>query len=387
MRRTTGPLLVLRLVGQGAEFVAIVVLARRLGPGQFGVFSVGYLICRYLGLLADWGASISGTRDVAAGRGGAADLVRWRQAITAVAVAAFAGGAVVAGHGELALLSLTIAARGASRDWIALGRGHGLRSGLPSAVQGVLLAAGSFVVGTTGGAARLFAGAAVVAVVFSVGMNRLESSATRFRPRPGWYLAVLLADQVCATADVVLISLLRSEHDAGIYAAVYRFPNAWITVQGLVIAGVLPWLTTTLARDPERVAVVRRRALGIGGRLALGAVALMPIAWAICPIVFGEAYRSGRSALLVLLAATAVSSLGAPVQALYFAVGDDRSLATWGVLTALVNVGANLVVIPHWGLVGAATVTLASQSMVAAFVIASTAEAARQRGSRIASSS
>jgi O-antigen/teichoic acid export membrane protein len=254
-------------------------------------------------------------------------------------------------------------------------------------VQGTLLVAGSLFVGTTGRASQIFAGAAVVAVILSVGMNRLESSATGFRPRPGWYLVVLLADQVCATADVVLISLLRTEHDAGIYAAVYRFPNAWITVQGLVIAGVLPWLTTTLARHPERITAVRRRALGVGTRLALGAVALMPIAWVICPIVFGDAYRSGRSALLVLLGATAVSSLGAPVQALYFAVGDDRSLATWGVLTALVNVGGNLVVIPRFGLVGAATVTLVSQSMVAAFVIASTGQAARQRSRRIASTS
>jgi O-antigen/teichoic acid export membrane protein len=218
-------------------------------------------------------------------------------------------------------------------------------------------------------------------------MNRLDTAPSGLRPRTGWYLAVMLADQVCATADVVLISLLRSEHDAGIYAAVYRFPNAWITVQGLVIAGVLPWLTATLARHPERIAAVRRRALGIGGRLALGAVALMPAAWVICPIVFGDAYRSGRSALLVLLAATAATSLGAPVQALYFAVGDDRSLATWGVLTALVNVGANLVVIPRFGLVGAATVTLVSQSMVAGYVIASTGQVARQRSSLIASSS
>jgi O-antigen/teichoic acid export membrane protein len=377
MRRTTGPLVVLRLAGQGGEFVAVVLLARHLGPSQFGSFSVGYLICRYLGLLGDWGASIGGTRDVAAGATDAAELVRWRQVVTLGAMALFALGCVLAGHRELVLLSFTIGARGASRDWIALGRGQGLRAGFPAAVQGVLLAVGALAPGTSGAAATLFGLVACVTFTASWVLNRVGHASRTVRPHAGWYLGMVLADQVCATADVILISLLRSTHDAGVYAAVYRFPNAWITVLGLVIAGALPWVTRVITEEPDRMAQLRRRTIGLGARLAAIPVLLMPPAWVLCPIVFGDAYRSGRVALIGLLAATAVCSLGAPVQTLYIATGNARAIATWGILTALVNVAANLTVIPTLGMAGAAGVTVVSQGMVAGFALVQTGRLSR----------
>ena len=64
-RRIAGPLFLLRAAGQGFEFLGWVILARRLGASTLGVLSIAFLIARYAGLLADWGASIGGPRDVA----------------------------------------------------------------------------------------------------------------------------------------------------------------------------------------------------------------------------------------------------------------------------------------------------------------------------------
>src|SRR2546423_5694874 len=66
--RTGPPILVLRGLGQGLEFAAFVLFARRLGAAEFGRLSVAFLACRYAGLVADWGASIRGARDVAIAR-------------------------------------------------------------------------------------------------------------------------------------------------------------------------------------------------------------------------------------------------------------------------------------------------------------------------------
>ena len=56
----------------------------------------------------------------------------------------------------------------------------------------------------------------------------------------GWYLATSLADQVCATSDTLMLLALRSASAAGVYAAIYRFPNAWLLVLGLVVWAGLP---------------------------------------------------------------------------------------------------------------------------------------------------
>ena len=52
-------------MGQATEFVGWVVLARQLGATEFGGLSVAMLICRYGGIIRDWGASIRGVCDVA----------------------------------------------------------------------------------------------------------------------------------------------------------------------------------------------------------------------------------------------------------------------------------------------------------------------------------
>ena len=374
LRRTTGPLLGLRLVGQGAEFLAIVVFARRLGPAMFGAFSVAYLICRYLGILADWGATIHGSRQVAASAteseiGG---LIRWRQITTGCAMAVYVVGSVAVGHPEVAILGVTIAGRGLSRDWLALGRGSGGRAGLPQVVQGVLGLTGAMLVHSVAGASWTMATAAGAALALSLALNRAPRPTGSVRVEQGWYVMVLLADQVYATADVVLLSLLRSNSEAGIYGAVYRFPNAWITVQGLIIAGVLPWVSRTLADHPERTAELRRRGLKLGAKLSMGALAFIPVAVLLCPVVFGPEYRPGRPALAILLLATAVSAVAAPIQPIYFAVGNERHLAWWCFLTAVVNIAGNLLLIPHLGAAGAAGVTLCSQMMIAGFLLVTT---------------
>src|SRR5205823_10813833 len=130
------PRLLLRVGGQGTEFVAWVVFARRLGTADFGRLSVAFLLCRYGGLVADWGASVRGPRDVAADRDPAVihALARRRTTAALALSAAFLAGAVATSHRDLAAVTAVILAGGASRDWLALGNERGVRSSLPFAL-------------------------------------------------------------------------------------------------------------------------------------------------------------------------------------------------------------------------------------------------------------
>ena len=276
----------------------------------------------------------------------------------------------------LAPLALTIVGRGLGRDWLALGEEKGVTAGLPSAVQGVtaVVFLSARRLGDRSGPrhrSRLRGRRG--------GFDPPQPASTPLRGIPGdrakvdsWFLVLLMADQVYASADVILISLLLSAGDAGIYAAVYRFPNALITVLGLTVMGLLPGLTRVVTHDSERFAALRSQALRVGAVAAGVVVALIPLAWIAVPLVFGTPYDPGRGPLVLLLIATAFPALTVGLQPLYFAARSERPLALFAVGVATLNLTVNLVVIPRHGLMGAASVTLASQALIAAFYVLGT---------------
>jgi O-antigen/teichoic acid export membrane protein len=96
----------------------------------------------------------------------------------------------------------------------------------------------------------------------------------------------------------------------------------------------------------------------IGGTLV---AITIPLSYYVVPVLFGDAYRSGQVPLVILLAATAVSAAAAPLHPLYLALARDRALALVSGGAAGLNLVANLLVIPPFGMTGAASTTLAAQ--------------------------
>lgn len=364
-RKVGGPLLILRVAGQGTEFVGFVLLARRLGTASFGRLAVAFLICRYAGLVADWGASVRGARDVVIGDDGAArPLVRLRSQLTVLSVAGYACVVLAIGEAEFLPLAAAIAGRGLNRDWLALGRDKGVRAGLPALVQGVALVATAAMAHTEGQGALAIGAAYGLAAALSISLNRLSPRALEGKVSlNGWMLGAVMADQVTASTDTVLLAALSSTAVAGIYAAVYRIPNAFVTVIGLVVVGLVP-ITTRALMDGGLLARHRRVALRTGVLAGFGVAATIPLAWVLVPVVFGDAYRPGQVPLAILLMATAVGAAAAPLHPLYLALGRDRWLAITSASAATLNLVGNVLVIPEFGMRGAATTTLAAQVLL-----------------------
>ena len=365
----------LRAGGQALEFFGFIVLARRLGTEDFGALSVAFLVCRYGGLIADWGASLKGTRDVAAGHGhdDIHALVRRREFVSAGLALAYVVVVVTLGFPGLVPLIACIAGRGLNRDWLALGREQGVRAGVTSLAQGALIAVGVLFVGSLFGASLVIGVAYAASALLSVLLNRLEHRRSGNWPSvEGWLLLANLSDQVFQTADTLVLAMLIGASTAGIYSAVYRAPNAWMTVVGLVITGFLPGVTRRLRGDPRQLEIMRRRALKIGGACA---------SWSWSPFrsptCWSPSCSAMRTRLVVVRCAScswpaAVMTCTAGLAPIYYALRPDRLIAVWLTLAAAVNVGANLVVIPTFGMNGAATVTLGTQLLLSCFLFTQT---------------
>jgi O-antigen/teichoic acid export membrane protein len=366
---TTAPYLALRGAGQAAEFAGWVVLARRLGTHGFGALAVAALVCRYGGLLADWGASLSGVRLVAQeGDAGVVHALERRRRLTAWPLAALYVAVVAAtGHGQLVILVAILLSIGLNRDWVSLGRERGARSALPSCVQGVLLL-GFAAAGPTSLPALGPAVAYAVALVASLALNRLPPGRSGSYRVDGWMMLAVVSGQVLSTADTFLLASLGTVSMAGIYSAVYRLPNGWLALLVILRGGLLALATTTLRDDWGEFLRLRRASLhaGIAGGAVL--VAVIPVAFFAVPVVFGAAYRSGQWPVVVLLLATAIATASAPLHHLFLAFGDDRPYGWYVFAAAALNVMINLVLIPLAGMLGAAAATLVANTFLAVVV-------------------
>jgi O-antigen/teichoic acid export membrane protein len=366
---TTAPYLALRGAGQAAEFIGWVVLARRLGTHGFGALAVAALVCRYGGLLADWGASLSGVRMIARdGDAGAVHALERRRRLTAWPLAAlYVTIAAATGHGQLVILVTLLLSIGLNRDWVSLGRERGARSAFPSCVQGVLLLAIA-VAGPTSMPALGPAIAYAVALLLSLSLNRLPPGRSGSYRVDGWMMLAVVSGQVLSTADTFLLASLGTVSMAGIYSAVYRLPNGWLALLVILRGGLLALATTTLRDDPREFLRLRRASLqaGLAGGVVL--VAIIPVAFFAVPVVFGAAYRSGQWPVVLLLLATAIATASAPLHHLFLAFGHDRPYGWFLFSAAALNVVINLALIPLAGMMGAAAATLIANTFLAALV-------------------
>ncbi|MBI2704065.1 MAG: polysaccharide biosynthesis C-terminal domain-containing protein [Actinobacteria bacterium] len=367
-RTTTVPYTILRITGQATEFVGFIILARRLEPSGFGELSIAFLICRYAGVIGDWGALTRGSRDVAAGglHGSVRAFIRHRMTVTLTAATAVVIGMVLTGYPRLIPTVAVTLALGLSRDFIALGQEKGPRAAAPAALQGGLLASVSLLVWTVGGGAIAIGLGYGAAAGLSIALNRIppEPAGLSGRAPAAWILLSVVAIQITSTADTILLGALRSTAEAGTYAAINRVPNAWVALISPLVLGGIPIMTRALSESAGEYRQLRRQATTASLLVAGIVAASAPVAYFLVPVLFGSDYASGQWTVVVLTLAAAVLTFGLRLHVFAVVVGRDRRYALIIAAAATVNIAVNLVVIPLYGMMGAAFATLISQTMV-----------------------
>lgn len=384
---TAGTHTTVRGIGLLAEFAGWIALARALGPSKFGPLAIVFAICRYVAIVADWGATTSGPRDVARhGEEAVAALVSWRRLVGVGLTAALLVVLWSSGHGALAPVAVVVLARALNLDWVLLGRGRPAVAGVSSVAQGLTLLAASPWANQVMSAAWIVGLAYGAGATASLSLAGLGSHRLRRMPVPApWLLLGALAGQLMLELDLVLLAPLASTREAGMYAAVYRIPNAISTAVGLSLVAVLPAATRVAERDAGALRVVRGRALRVSG-VAGAVVALVgaPLTAGVVSISLGQAYQPAASAAVLLMVGVGVAVAAAPLHPLQLSSGDDRSYGAALLGAAATNAALNIALIPFLGMLGAALATLVSQIQTAAhlFYIVKAGDPSLRRGGR-----
>ena len=164
-----------------------------------------------------------------------------------------------------------------------------------------------------------------------------------------------IAQTLLKRSDVVMVAALRSPSEAAVYAAASRFVTlGQVGVQALQQA-LGPQLSAMFARDEREHAtevfqVTTAWSIMIAWPVYIGCAVLAPVVL----LLFGDGYTDGVPVVVLLSAAMLVAVASGSVDTVVLMSGRSW-LSLANTLAALVvNVGLNLLLIPPYGIVGAA---------------------------------
>ena len=376
--------------------VSSAVVARYLGPDDFGLLSVALAAVGLFAGFARFGLEHIVLQDIAraATSGDEAKVLGsafWLRFASAALtwLAAMSMMTLLDGRGELltlvaviGLLNLTLAWEGIE-SWFQVKvrmRPTSLVRMIAALVGAALRIAGAWL------AAPLiwFATTTVIEGVLGViGMRRVfsrqadrpprlafDNAACRRLLQQGWPLALSgLATGIYMRVDQLMLHTLAGEADVGIYSAAVRISEAWYFVPGIFVSTLFPAIAKM--RGVDEVAFARRFSTMLALLSLLGVAAGIG-AWLfgdlIIAVVYGTAYAPAAGVLMLHMWTGLFVGWGLARNAWLAAYDANRLVLAMTLIGLAVNVALNYVWIPKYGALGAAAATLATQAVFATVV-------------------
>ena len=376
--------------GSAVLLLAIMMLAtRRLGVDAFGQFSWAVALATIGESLMDWGLHQVAIRSVARERDRAGAVFRNSIALKIVPSVAMVAvltaiGAWAYSDRDVRALCALLAVSAVMRSYLLTIRGvlQGLeRFSWDTAVvllDRVLLLAFSAVALVAGG--RLvalgwaFVAARTVALIlaFAIARGHIGSLTPTFdldlwrdlgqRALPLGAFLILL--NLYSYVDAVMLGPMAGDVETGLYSAAYRIYEGAIYGAAVLSAVLTPRLSAEYVQDTRRFSSLARQ--GLFGSIATAAVLGLAIA-AMAPwvlrLLFGEPYAHAGRTLQILCACLLVTFPIWILQAIAIATSTEGVLLRATAIGVIVNVVANLFLIPAAGRDGAALATVIGETI------------------------
>lgn len=371
------------LLARVLAFGVSLYVAREVGAEGYGVIGFGLAVTLYFATVAEWGLDLVGARDIARRPRRVAALAGQvfsaRLLLAVVLAGALAAGALLILPRTdgliLALFSGTVITTAASTRWIHLGLE---RSGLISITRtGTEIIKVAVVLRMVRGPEDLIwipiaqvAGEALMAGILGLPLLRLG-----FRPRwptrrivvpvfrRGWPLMLTgLLGVLVFNSDLVYLRAFRGATEAGLYMAAFTLIT-YLGVLGTVARSSLVPTLTRLA-EPERQRELHESflvaLLAFGLPLAAGGTLL---AGDLIRVGFGSEYERAGPVLALLIWSVPLLLARSGLQALLVARGRQDRVLRMTAWTAGVAALGGLLLVPMFGMTGAATITLGGEML------------------------
>ena len=364
-----------QVVGLLAGLAVVIVAARAVGPVGLGEWRFAQAIVAYVIVLGDLGLSAYAAREIARRPDGPAPLV-----VPVLVVRTL----TTAGIGLAALLAMLVAPTSASQ--LAVTAVATVAAILTAASPTFLLqgqeriataahirivtqsVSASFAVAlalVTGQVLPIAVAYAVGALIGTTWTLRLAGQGGAVRRRTAWmapsslvrcglpFLGAAVAIQVLTNGDSFLLGVMRGPEELGLYAAPYAVASYLMLVGGAIMAAIFPRIARLAGSSSSDLPVLLGDLASVNGSIGIpAAFAGIMLSSALMPALFGEAYAAEGPVFALLMAFPLLGYFNLTVG--QFLAAADRERPAFGVaaVSAVLNIGLNLVLIPPLGRLG-----------------------------------
>ncbi|HZV73091.1 MAG TPA: flippase [Conexibacter sp.] len=391
----------LRLVSMPMSVVTVSLAARTLDRSGFGVWTAVSAYVGIFGVITDLGLTTVAMQRMSAEPERESEwlgaLAGMRLLLSVVAVVLCAVTIPIflnTGHVAAWILTLTIFSSGGSALMAVFN--SRLRAGLAlsfSVLQSVMWLSVTVVFYLTGASVNAFAVAyiAVLAVICA-----LQLRATRRHAHIAWRAGRAVWKPLMKVAvplgiasllitiyyqiDAVLLLQLSSAAEAGLYGAAYRFLSPLLFLPAAVMSSFFPVLSAVHAHDPDRVRRLVQRAAELLAIISLPILAItIALSDQIVHLLYGPNYARTAAVLPILMIAFVSICFGSLAGFLAPLLNLNWRLAIYSAIGAIANVGLNVLLIPRYGALGSAWVTVITEVLTMSLMLGTALFALRLR--------
>lgn len=383
-----------QLVSRALRAVIVVAAARTLGASSWGAFSYALGIATFLTTFSDIGVNALITKETARNPERKRAYLATALAVKLVLIAVLLAGVFIAlpyltnipeSRALLPILIFvfvfdTLRELGASLaralEKMQIEAGLQLLTNFAITALGIVLLlrfrtsmalAAAYVAGSGIGAIAMFV---TLREHFRGFLRCVERTLVRPILVTAWPFGLMsLMGTIALNTDIVMLGWMRTAEEVGYYSAAQKLIYLLYVLPGLVAASIFP-LTSRLAHaDPPRAKLLIERA---AAGLILAAATLAAIGILGAPLIihlfFGEAYAAAIPAFRILMLTLLIVYPSILVGNTLFAYDETKSFARFVAVSAASNVALNFMLIPWWGIEGAALATIGSQLATNALV-------------------
>ena len=181
--------------------------------------------------------------------------------------------------------------------------------------------------------------------------------------------AIQITNTIYSWVDSILVSVFLSAAQLGYYSISFNIVNVLLAIPGFLIQALIPSLVDA---DKEEVERLLNRAVYLlvclGSLLAVGGIVLRGD---IIFVIAGPGFQPAVIPLAIIAASLPVSFVQTALSYAAFVIDRYRPLLLVSLGTLATNIAANVLVIPRYGLIGAASVLLGTEglSLVATYFV------------------
>jgi O-antigen/teichoic acid export membrane protein len=163
--------------------------------------------------------------------------------------------------------------------------------------------------------------------------------------------------------DAVILRAVAGDAVLGLYDAAYKVIAMTQIIPPYVVGALFPLLAQRAAHQRELLAPLVARAIGVLQWVAwFGVVIITLMADELIWVLGGKAYLPGAAqALRVLIWYLPLSYTTGVLQYALIAIQRQKTITLAFAVGTIVNIGCNLVLIPYYGAIAAAAVTIATE--------------------------